>query len=87
MSAFAFGNNEATARIVAALGLRNVRSLRLSIEVGNVITVTAEQFVLKDELDQIALVLETNDFVMMTKEEWGRVKEQLDGRRMAADTE
>jgi hypothetical protein len=42
------------ARIVEALGLKNVRSMRLNMETGSVVAVVTEQYVSGDQLEGLA---------------------------------
>ncbi len=52
------GHSKACAAIAKALGLENVRKLTLSIDVEEVVSVTAEKYVTADELGRLRLVIE-----------------------------
>lgn len=60
------------ARIVEALGLKNVRSMRLNMEAGSVVAVVTEQYVSGEQLDGLAGELERREWVLVPKDEWDR---------------
>ena len=60
------------ARIVEALGLKNVRSMRLNMEAGSVVAVVTEQYVSGDQLEGLAGELERKEWVLVPKDEWDR---------------
>ena len=60
------------ARIVEALGLKNVRSMRLNMEAGSVVAVVTEQYVSGDQLEWLAGELERKEWVLVPKDEWDR---------------
>jgi len=60
------------ARIVEALGLKNVRSMRLNMEAGRVVAVVTEQYVSGDKLEGLAGELERNEWILVPKDEWDR---------------
>jgi len=60
------------ARIVEALGLKNVRSMRLNMEAGSVVAVVTEQYVSGEQLDGLAGELERKEWVLVPKDEWDR---------------
>ena len=59
-------------RIVEALGLKHVRSLRLNIEADNMVAIVTEQFVTGDQLDRLAGEFETKEWVLVPRDEWER---------------
>ncbi len=63
---FTMGHGNECAAICDALGLKNVRRLSLSIEVGEAVSVTVEKFVTTDELDRLRLVIEKYDLIAAT---------------------
>jgi hypothetical protein len=71
--------NEAINRILAALGLENVRSLKISAEVNSVVTVVTEQYVTGNQMDDLAAALETKEWVLVPKDasRWVPVSERL----------
>ena len=66
--------------MVNALGLKNCRSAVLSMAVDDVVRVRAEQFVTADQMNGLAAELESKDFVIVSREEWDRMKAKEDGR-------
>jgi hypothetical protein len=60
------------ARIAEALGLKNVRSMRLSMEAGSVVAVVTEQYASCEQLDGLAGELERREWVLVPKDEWER---------------
>jgi hypothetical protein len=63
----------AAARICDSLGLKNVRSLSLSMAVDDLTMVTATQYVTGDQFNRLADELETRQYVLVPKDEWDRV--------------
>ena len=70
----------AVARLVNALGLKNCRSAVVSMAADDVVRVRAEQFVTADQMNGLAAELESKDFVIVSREEWDRMKAKEDGR-------
>lgn len=62
--------NTAINRILAALGLENVRSLKISAAVNDVVTVVTEQYVTGTQMDDLAEALETKEWLLVPKAEW-----------------
>jgi hypothetical protein len=62
--------NEAINRIIAALGLKYVRSLKINAAVGDAVTVVTEQYATEDQLDGVAAAIETREWVLVPKDEW-----------------
>ena len=62
-------------RIVRALGLEYVRSLRINMETGSAVAVVAEQYATADQLGRLADELETKEGVLVPKGEWERANE------------
>lgn len=62
--------NTAINRILDALGLENVRSLKISAEVNSAVAVVTEQYVTGTQMDDLATALETKDWVLVPKAEW-----------------
>ena len=60
--------NTAINRILAALGLENVRSLKINAAVNDVVTVVTEQYVTGSQLDDLATALETKEWVLVPKD-------------------
>jgi len=60
------------ARIVEALGLKNVLSMRLNMEADSVVVVVTEQCVSGEQLDGLAGELERSEWVLVPKDEWDR---------------
>ena len=60
-------------RIVEALGLKYVRSLRFSMEVDSVVAVVTEQYVTENQLGRLAAELETKNWVLVPRDEWERL--------------
>jgi hypothetical protein len=71
--------NEAINRILAALGLENVRSLKINAAVNDAVTVVTEQYVTGSQLDDLATALETKEWVLVPKDagRWIPVSERL----------
>jgi len=71
--------NKAISRILAALGLENVRSLKISAEVNSAVMIVTEQYVTGSQLDDLATALETKEWVLVPKEagRWIPVGERL----------
>ena len=57
-------------RIIDALGLKYVRSLRLSMELDSAVAIVTEQYVSGDQLDRLATALETKEWVLVPRREW-----------------
>ena len=70
--AIATTTNSAIPRILDALGLKYVRSLRLNMELNNAVAVVTEQYVTGDQLERLAGALETKEWVLVPKDEWDR---------------
>lgn len=66
--------NNLAARICAALGLKRCRSLNLRLAVDDVVTVNATTYVDADQLAGVAEVLETNDYVLVKREDLRRLE-------------
>jgi hypothetical protein len=68
-------------RIIDALGLKYVRSLRLSMELDSVVAIVTEQYVSGDQLDRLATALETKEWVLVPRTEWEQANtpKRLDG--------
>lgn len=64
--------HSAIPRILDALGLKHVRSLRLNMDVDSAVAVVTEQFVTGDQLERLAGALETKEWVLVPKDEWDR---------------
>jgi hypothetical protein len=62
------------ARIADALGLRNVRSLRINAEAGDIITATTVQYVTGDKLAGLADELERKEWVLVPRDEVARLR-------------
>jgi hypothetical protein len=60
--------NTAINRILAALGLENVRSLKINAAVNDVVTVVTEQYVTGTQMDDLATALETKEWVLVPKD-------------------
>jgi hypothetical protein len=71
--------NTAINRILAALGLKNVRSLKISAEVNSAVAVVTEQYVTGTQVDDLATALETKEWVLVPKDagRWIAVSERL----------
>ncbi len=66
--------NPAIPRILNALGLENVRSLRLNMELNSAVAVVTEQYVTVGQLDRLAGELETKEWVLVPKADWEAAK-------------
>lgn len=73
--AIAMTTHPAVARIIDALGLKHVRSLRLNMELDSDVTIVTEQYVAGDQLERLAGELETKEWVLVPKAEWDRATE------------
>jgi len=60
--------NDAINRILAALGLEKVRSLKINAGVNRPVTIVTEQYVTERQLDDLATALETKEWVLVPKE-------------------
>jgi hypothetical protein len=71
--------NKAINRILAALGLENVRSLKINAAVNDVVTVVTEQYATGTQLDDLATALETKEWVLVPKDagRWIPVTERM----------
>jgi hypothetical protein len=71
--------NKAISRILAALGLENVRSLEISAEVNSAVMIVTEQYVTGSQLDDLATALETKEWVLVPKDagRWIAVSQRL----------
>jgi hypothetical protein len=71
--------NAAINRILAALGLENVRSLKINAAVNHAVTVVTEQYVTGSQLNDLATALETKEWVLVPKDagRWIPVEERL----------
>jgi hypothetical protein len=71
--------NTAITRILAALGLENVRSLKINAAVNDVVTVVTEQYVTGTQMDDLAVALETKEWMLVPKAtgRWVSVDERL----------
>lgn len=72
--------NNLAARICAALGLKRCRSLNLRLAVDDVVTVNATTYVDADQLAGVAEVLETNDYVLVKREDLRRLEVRAGGK-------
>lgn len=70
--AIATSQGNAVSRIVDALGLKYVRSLRLSMELNSAVAIVTEQYVTGDQLERLAGELETKEWVLVPRDEWER---------------
>ena len=70
--AIATSQGNAASRIVDALGLKYVRSLRLSMELNSAVAIVTEQYVSGDQLERLAGELETKEWVLVPRDEWER---------------
>ena len=70
--AIATSHGNAVSRIVDALGLKYVRSLRLSMELNSAVAIVTEQYVTGDQLERLAGELETKEWVLVPRGEWER---------------
>lgn len=68
--AIALPHHSSVRRIVDALGLKYVRSLRLSMESDSCVAIVTEQYVADDQLDRLATELETKHWVLVPREQW-----------------
>jgi hypothetical protein len=68
--AIATTTNSAIPRILDALGLKYVRSLRLNMELNSAVAVVTEQYVTGDQLERLAMALETKEWVLVPRDEW-----------------
>jgi hypothetical protein len=68
--------NTAINRILAALGLENVRSLKISAEVNSAVAVVTEQYVTGTQMDDLATALETKEWVLVPKAEYKYLEEE-----------
>ena len=77
----ATATHSAVARILDALGLKHVRSLRLNMELNSAVAVVTEQYVTGDQLERVALAIETREWVLVPKDENRLLKDAI--RRLA----
>jgi hypothetical protein len=63
--------NDSINRILEALGLEKVKSLTIACEVNSPVMVTTEQYVAGSQLDGLAAVLETKEWVLVPKQQHG----------------
>jgi hypothetical protein len=70
--------NTAINRILAALGLDNVRSLKINAAVNSAVAVVTEQYVTGTQMDDLATALETKEWVLVPKDagRWIAVEDQ-----------
>ena len=73
--AIATTTNSATSRILDALGLKYVRSLKMKMEVNDVVVIVTEQYGTSDQLERLAGELETKEWVLVPRSEWDRSTE------------
>jgi hypothetical protein len=66
--------DSAIPRILNALGLEHVRSLRLNMELNSAVAVVTEQYVTGDQLERLAGELETKEWVLVPKADWEAAK-------------
>jgi len=64
----------AVGRLAAALGLERCRSATISLGVDEVVTITAQQYAEVDQLTRMAVEIETNDYVVITRDEYEKLK-------------
>jgi hypothetical protein len=71
--------NTAINRILAALGLENVRSLKINATVNNAVMVVTEQYVTGTQVDDLATALETKEWVLVPRHagRWIPAEERL----------
>lgn len=62
--------NDAVNRILAALGLEKVRSLKISATVNSAVTVVTEQYATGTQVDNLAAALETKEWVLVPRAGW-----------------
>jgi hypothetical protein len=64
----------AVGRLAAALGLERCRSATISLGVDEVVTIRAQQYAEVDQLTRMAVEIETNDYVVITRNEYEVLK-------------
>jgi len=75
--------NTAINRILAALGLEKVRSLKISAEVNSAVAVVTEQYVTGTQMDDLATALETKEWVLVPKADYEYLEGVKRGRAFA----
>ncbi len=70
--AIATTTNSAISRILDALGLKYVRSLKMNMEVNDVVTIVTEQYVTGDQMERLAGEIETKEWMLVPKGECDR---------------
>jgi hypothetical protein len=75
-----FPPNTAITRILAALGLENVRSLKINAAVNDAVMVVTEQYVTGTQVDDLAAALETKEWLLVPKAEYEYLEEVKRGR-------
>lgn len=71
--------DDAINRIIAAIGLEKVRSINIRAAVGEAVTVTTEQHITRPQIDDLAIALETKEWVLVPKDagSWIPASERL----------
>jgi len=64
----------AVGRLATALGLERCRRATITLGVDEVVMVTAEQYAEGDQLNRVSLELETNKYVVITQNEYEKLK-------------
>jgi hypothetical protein len=71
----------AVGRLAAALGLERCRSATISLGVDEVVMIRAQQYAEVNQLTRMAAELETNEYVVITRDEYDKLK--ADARHFA----
>lgn len=66
-------SSTAAGRLADALGLDKCESVVINLAAGEVVTVVATQYVTEQQLNTLAWTLETNEFVVLPREEYERL--------------
>jgi len=64
----------AVGRLAAALGLERCRRATITLGFDEVVMVTAEQYAEADQLNRVSHELETNEYVVVTRDEYEKLK-------------
>jgi len=64
----------AVRRLAAALGLERCRSATISLGVDEVVIIRAQQYAEVNQLTRMAVELETNEYVVITRDEYDKLK-------------
>jgi hypothetical protein len=70
------GNSPAVGRLAAALGLERCRSATISLGVNELVMIRAQQYAEVNQLTQMAVEIETNDYVVITRHEYEVLKSE-----------